>query len=142
MFTVQDAKGKLISAPMTTQHFESFEKELWFIGSKKSSLVQALRTPSEVNLSYADASAKDYLSLSGTAQLVDNPEKLAELWSDFYEVYFESENDPDIQLISVTPTGLEYWKSNGTLVNLFELGKALATGEKADLGERHSLRIQ
>ena len=141
MISSVDSDGKLTSCPMTTQGFEEFSGSIWFIGSKSSGLVHSLKLNPAVNLSYSDNSSKNYVSVSGSAALVEDAQKLEQMWSPFYQAYFDSPADPDIQIIQITAHSLEYWISNNVFVNLYEMGKALATGDKADLGERHKIDL-
>ena len=141
MISSVDSDGKLTSCPMTTQGFEEFSGSIWFIGSKSSGLVHSLQLNPSVNLSYSDNSSKNYVSVSGSAALVEDTQKLEQMWSPFYQAYFDSPADPDIQLIQITAHSLEYWISNNVFVNIYEMGKALATGDKADLGERHKIDL-
>ncbi|EXD36747.1 hypothetical protein J500_1158 [Acinetobacter sp. 479375] len=73
---------------MTTQNRE-FNGQVWFIGSKKSELCQSIQTDSQVNLAYV-TSSNHYVSIHGTANLVDDQSILDELWSPAYEAFFEN----------------------------------------------------
>ena len=83
-------------------------------------------------------SGRVYVSLSGTADVVDDRAKLAELWKVEWKVWFPGgKDDPNIVLLRVHGTAGEYWDNTGVagLKYLIEAGKALVTGTRPDVGE-------
>ena len=51
-------------------------------------------------------------------------------------------DDPTISLIKVQMEKAAYWTNeNNKLTQLFELGKAWATGKQADIGEHESIEV-
>ena len=56
----------------------------------------------QVNLSYADPRSQNYVSISGTAQIVRDRQKVQELWSEPLATWFpKGKDDPNIGLIRV-----------------------------------------
>lgn len=142
MLTVSTDEGHLHSHPMTTQQTE-FDGDVWFIGSKKSEQVACMRARPQVNVSYSNPGKGLYVSINGTAALVEDSAKLDELWSDFYEAYFpQGKTDPDIQLIRVNANGAEFWESDGKLHTLFAFARQKLTGKGGDdLGTNETVRL-
>lgn len=141
MVTFTTAEGHLHAVPMTTQQHE-FDGIVWFIGSKKSELVQNIQNTAQVNLAYSNISDNDYVSINGVAACINDPAMLDQLWSPAYEAFFEQgKSDPDIQLIRVTCNGAQYWKGAGTLVTLYKLAKASISGETESLGTSHTVKL-
>ncbi|WP_288408083.1 pyridoxamine 5'-phosphate oxidase family protein [Acinetobacter soli] len=139
MVTFTNHDGHLHSAPMTRQN-KTFDGNVFFIGAKHSELVQSITSQPEVNLAYSGSDS--FVSISGKAQCINDPQLLEELWSPAYQVFFkEGLHDPDIQLIQVTCHGAQYWEGDGKLVTLFKLAKASVTGEQDNLGESKSMRL-
>ena len=71
MLTVSTDEGHLHSHPMTTQQTE-FDGDVWFIGSKKSQQVACMRARPQVNVSYSNPGKGLYVSMNGTAALVED----------------------------------------------------------------------
>ncbi|KEF34646.1 general stress protein [Deinococcus sp. RL] len=142
MLTVQAEDGHLQAHPMTTQQTE-FDGDVWFIGGKDTAQVQSMRVRPNVNVSYADHSGGNYVSISGAAQLVEDRAKLEELWSDFYKAYFPGGmDDPNVQLIKIEAQGGEYWGSDGKLKNFLQMARAAVTGKPAtDLGTNETVEF-
>lgn len=141
MLTVVTDQGHLHAHPMTTQQTE-FDGDVWFIGSRSSQQVKDLRARPQVNVSYAQPDKGIYVSLNGTAELVEDAAKLTELWSDMYKAYFpEGQSDPDIQLIKISAHGGEYWESDGKLRTLFQMAKSAVTGQAEKTGDNDTVKL-
>lgn len=142
MMTTVTSEGHLHACPMTTSETSLGAKEIWFIGDKQTETVADIKENPQVNLAYVSQDDKDYVSINGTAELVDDQAKLDELWSPVYNAFYENgKEDADIQLIKVVPNGAEYWLSGNTLVNMFKMTvAAVQDGKTAEkLGENHSV---
>src|SRR5919112_5957683 len=74
MLTTVTEDGTLRSRPMATQQAE-FDGDLWFFTQANSPKVEELWHDRHVNVSYAAPDENRYVSVSGTAHLVQNPEK-------------------------------------------------------------------
>ncbi len=141
MLTVQTPEGHLHSHPMTTQDVE-FDGDIWFIGGKDTAQVSAMRSHPQVNVSYARPDKGVYVSVNGTAELVEDRAKLDELWSDMYKAYFpEGKEDPNIQLIRISAHGAEYWESEGKVRSLIALARGLVKGEEAHQGKNETINL-
>src|ERR1700760_590960 len=84
MMTTEAEDGLLHSRPMATQKTE-FDGTLWFFSGLNSGKISEIDWNPEVNLSYSDGSHNKYVSVSGTADIVDDRAKKEELWSDIYK---------------------------------------------------------
>ena len=141
MLTTVTDEGHMHARPMTTQQTE-FDGDLWFIGSKDSEGVHDMGQRPQVNVSYSDPDGSNYVSLTGTAELVEDRAKLDELWSDFYKTYFEGgKEDPNIQLIRINAHGAELWEGPGKVKALYELAKGAVTGQRGDMGTNETVRL-
>ena len=73
MFTTRHGNGHLHARPMTTQNKALEEDDsLWFFMSKKGDPVDDLKTDPVVNVVYADPSSDTYVSVSGTAAMIED----------------------------------------------------------------------
>ncbi len=143
MTTVTD-EGHLHACPMTTSETSLGAREVWFIGDKTSEAVADIDKNPQANLSYVSQDGKDYVSINGVAELVEDQTKLDELWSPMNNAFFEhGKEDENVQLIKVVPNGAEYWRTGNSLVNAAKLAAAaLQDGKVADsLGENGSVEF-
>ncbi|MBB2975491.1 general stress protein 26 [Microbacterium endophyticum] len=135
MLTSIQADGALVAHPLTVQESE-FDGDLWFIVAKDSPVASHLHINSHVGVSM---SSKDtWVSLTGSATLVDDETKLKELWSSSTEAWFpEGPEDPNITLLKFDAEGAEYWTSDGSSIvraaKLLSGNRPAGTNEKVDL---------
>jgi general stress protein 26 len=133
MLTTREPDGVLRSRPMMTQQVE-FDGDLWFFTSASAPKSVELQNDHHVNVSYADPGDQRYVSVSGMASLVRNPDKIRDLWNPLFKAWFpDGPDDPDLALIKVKVEQAEYWdSSSGKMVQLAGFVKALATGERLE----------
>ncbi|MCM3741936.1 pyridoxamine 5'-phosphate oxidase family protein [Oceanobacillus luteolus] len=124
----------LISRPMKTQEVE-FDGDLWFFTKKETDKYREILHEQEVNVAYV---GKSYVSVRGTAEIVEDVEKKKELWSKAYEKVMQtSYDDPNLILIKVKAEAAEYWET-GNLTKKIAFFYKRMTGkntESADINE-------
>lgn len=130
------ANGKLRSRPMSTQKFE-FDGDLWFFTSDQTHKVEEIEKDNEVNVAYSKPEDNTYISVSGTASIVKDRDKIEELWNPILKAWFpKGLDDPSLCLLKVSVEEAEYWDSpSSTLVQIAGFVKALVTGKSADGGD-------
>lgn len=146
MFTARHGNGHLHSRPMTTQNGANDRGAvLWFFMSRTGDPVADLQAAPEVNVAYADPGSDSYVSVSGTARIVEDDAKKQALFNGFAEAWFPGgAADPDLALVAVVIAHADYWdvKANKA-VQLFQMAKAALTGTPpADVGERGKVRMR
>jgi general stress protein 26 len=129
MLTSRDEDGKLTAHPLTVQESE-FDGDLWFIIGRHASAVEHVSRDANVGVSFS--SNDSWLSLAGTASIVDDGAKLRELWNPAVEAWFpEGPEDPNVTLLKVDTVSREYWDSpGGKVATMVALVKHKVTGEK------------
>ena len=144
MMTTRTHEDHLHSCPMNTTETSIGAKEIWFIGHNPSETVDNIKKNPEVNLAYVSQDDKNYLSITGRAELVEDKEKLDELWSVLYNAYFENGiEDPKVQLIKVVPHGAEYWANGNAITSAIKMTAAAVTDTAIEksLGENFSIEL-
>ena len=141
MLTTIDG-GALRSRPMSTQQFE-FDGDLWFFTSDRTHKIDEIEKDDRVCVAYSKPDDNVYLSCSGSAEVVKDRDKIEELWNPIHKAWFpEGLDDPTLCLLKVRVEQAEYWESSSsTLVQLFGMVKAIATGQEADYGENKKLAL-
>lgn len=143
MLTTEDEDGSLRSRPMSTNEMDE-DGTLWFFTQNLSPKVDEINRNHRVNISYASANADTYVSVSGDAVLVQDRQKIKELWNDILKAWFpKGQDDPTVALLKVTINKAEYWdQPGGRMVSFFKIAKALVTGEKHEEGQHEKLNFQ
>ncbi|HZJ52662.1 MAG TPA: pyridoxamine 5'-phosphate oxidase family protein [Myxococcaceae bacterium] len=142
MLTTVDGDGELHSRPMATQDVD-FDGTLWFFTAADSEKAAELEREARVNVSYADVDRSRYVSLSGSARLVRDRERIRELWKPFLKAWFpKGLDDPELALLEVAVTAGEYWDAPASrLVRLAGLVKGALTGTGMPGGEHGHLDV-
>ncbi len=141
MLTTIDG-GTLRSRPMQTQEAE-FDGDLWFFTSTDTHKTDEIEKDNRVNVAYASPGDNTYVSVSGTASLVNDKEKIEELWNPILKAWFpKGLDDPTLILLKVSVEQAEYWDStSSTVVQVGGFVKALVTGERADGGDHGRVNL-
>lgn len=106
MLTTVTEEG-LVSRPMKTQEVE-FDGDLWFLTMKDTGKYDELKQNPNVNVVYV---GKSYVSIRGTAELVDSKDKIKQYWNIAYEKMLKTTvDDPNLILIKVKAETAEYWE--------------------------------
>ena len=148
MFTTRHHEnGHMHSRPMTTQNGKGDENDkVWFFMSRSGDAAQDLAQAPQVNLAYVDPGKDVYVSVSGTAAVVDDAAKKKQLWNKVTEAWFPGgPDDPDLALVCVSISHADYWDvKSSKLVQLFAMAKAVVTGGgmPKDLGNHGRVQMQ
>ena len=147
MFTTRRADGQLVSRPMATQERVS-GVDLWFVTDVSSNKLDELGFDAHVNLSYYHVKSREWVSVAGIAQVTQDRNLIKELYKPDWRAWFGDEggerdgspSDPRLALILVEAQSVEYMVTTKPRpVVLFEVAKALLTGNPPNVGEERNL---
>lgn len=145
MLTHRHRDGSLQGHPLTTQNKSIDEGSvLYFFISNKSGMASRLREDGNVNMSYADTSSDNYVSIAGTASISDDQAKKEELFTPLAKAWFSGgATDPDLALLEVRIVHAEYWNAKDSKVTqLFKMAKSAITGERPqNMSEHKELNV-
>lgn len=130
MMTTVDHEGHLVSRPMAALQMDA-DGSLWFFTHRTAPKVDQIETNEHrVNVSFADVSDADYVSIAGTAEEVNDRVKIDELWNPQAKAWFpEGKDDPNLTLLKVHTDLAEYWDSNNsTMARFVQQAAAVITG--------------
>lgn len=131
MFTTRQGDGTLRSVPMARQQVDA-GSTLWFITARDTEHVRDVRADPKVALTFHGSGT--WVALTGTAEVVDDLDKLKELWSTFAQAWLpEGPEGENSSLIRVDVDTVEYWDSpGGRTASVLSLVKSKLTGETYD----------
>ena len=145
MMVTRRADGHLQARAMATQK-RAAGADLWFVTAEDTAKVRDLQADPCLNLSYYDNSSREWVSVSGTARLVGDREKIRELYATDWKIWFHDDgdprhgtaDDPRLLLIGVDIQSAVYLEVDKPRpVVLYEVAKGLLTGGTPELGETH-----
>lgn len=135
MLVTRTAEGQLRGRPMAVAGVDP-DGTLWFASDRRSGKVEELARDSHAAVTMQSGSK--YVSLSGTAAVVDDRAKVAELWKPAFQVWFPGgKDDPRLILLRLRGEAGEYWDNSGTggVKYLIEAGKALVAETRPDVDD-------
>ena len=143
MLTTVAENGDLHSRPMSSNGDIDSDGALWFFTSASSHKVHEVEKLSKVNVSFADPDNQHYVSISGTAQLVRDRNKIDELWRPEFKMWFPNgKDDPDVALLRVSPEKAEYWDSPASTIGyMLNFLSSMVSGKEADAGQNRKINF-
>lgn len=143
MLITNEKNGKNLSGrPMSIAKIDE-DGVMWFFTKESSFKVDKIEDNKKVSISVTNESSNNYLMIHGTAALVYDKTKMAELWTSIIKAWFPlGLEDPDMALIKVVPTEVNYWDSSSSkMVVLFNMLKAIITGKEYAEGEHGKISL-
>lgn len=121
--------GTLIARPMALQEVE-FDGDLWFFAERASRKVDHIAAHPGVNV--AVGSGATWVSVAGTAEVVDDVARKRELWSAAVGAWLpEGPESPQSVLVRVRAESAEYWDApGGRVATLLSFVKSRVTGTR------------
>jgi len=138
MLTTQQTTGDLVSRPMTPLQSQD-PGVLWFFMAQGSHQASEMLAFPRVNLNYTDPNRELYVSVSGSAELIQDQRKARELWNPALKAWFPGGvADPELTLLRVDVTQAEYWDArSGKSIQLFDMLHTAVTGEPSTQDTKH-----
>ncbi|WP_409188231.1 pyridoxamine 5'-phosphate oxidase family protein [Bradyrhizobium sp. RDM4] len=117
---------------------------IFFVTDLHSPKEDEIEAAPDVGLVFIDSSANAYLSITGRASVMRDPDKTRAVWRKTDEVWWPGgPTDPDVSLLRVEPFTAELWDGPASsAVAAFEFAKARLTGEKPNLGENRKVTVK
>jgi general stress protein 26 len=119
--------------------------ELYFATAVESPKVGEIRANPQVNVTMQDG--RRFVSVTGTARIVDDRALVDKLWSETWKVWFpKGKDDPSLRIVVVEPSEAAYWDAAGVqgLKYVFEMAKGYLSGRRptSDGDEVHAARVK
>lgn len=136
LMVTTDDDGKMRSRPMSVQQ-TSYDGNLWFFTRVTSCKIEHIEGNPDILLAYSDPGKQNYVSVTGTAEVVRDRAQIKSMWSEVLKTWFPNgPDDTDIALIKVSMQAAEYWDSpSSAMVLAYGYLKSRITGVAADHGE-------
>ncbi|MGI4022078.1 MAG: pyridoxamine 5'-phosphate oxidase family protein [Janthinobacterium lividum] len=142
MLVTVNANHEIHSRPMGTAKVDE-DGNIWFFTNEYSSKVDEVSHENKVVVTYSNPGNSTYLSIKGTAALVDDKEKMKEYWNPIIKAFFPNGlDDPKLTLLKIDTQEAEYWDSNSSkMVVGFQMLKAIVTGGRYDQGDHGKIQL-
>lgn len=131
-FMAQVGDQKVVARPMTPIVRRN-ENLVWFIAARESEQNE-LADENPVTLLFQDASDNCYVTVTGSVSVVDDRDRIEELWSPVMKEWFDGPDDPRIVCLSFDPREADIWDGPHRVVAGLKMLVTAATGARTDMG--------
>jgi general stress protein 26 len=137
------AGGRMRSRPMHAIP-DREENAVYFITDTRGAKDDEIAAAPDVCLAFADIGDNTFLSITGTAETVRDPDKAEEFWSTEAQAWWpRGPRDPAVRLLRVEPEQAEYWDTRGNSITVaLRLMAARMTGRPPDLGTNRKVNVR
>lgn len=134
-------EGDDIRARPMAAHTAREENAVYFLTDADSAKDADVARNPHVGLAFADAGGQKYVSVSGTAEVLNDRAKIKELWSTWAKAWWGGPDDPAIRLLKVTPKDAQYWDSPGTVVSYVKMLAAAVSSARPSVGDNAKVSL-
>ncbi|KQK31698.1 general stress protein [Bosea thiooxidans] len=141
MLVTHDGQGDELRARPMHAHGRREEDAIYFLTDRRHDKDDEIQINDNVCLAFADTGGQRYLSVTGTATVLDDRDRVHALWEVGNEAFWDGEDDPNIRVLRVRPSSAEFWDSPGKIVTSVKMAAAALTGSKPKLGENRKVAL-
>ena len=114
MLATRGDGGELHARPMSNNGQVEWDGDSWFFAPADGRLVAEIEANPEAVTTYRADDRFAWVALSGSADVVDDPEQKRRLWLDELERWFPNgPDDPNVALIRFSSTAAQWWTDQG-----------------------------
>ena len=141
MVVTRDAHGESLRARPMAARPALEEGAIYFLTDVDSPKAGEIQRDDMICLALADHKSKKYLSISGHAEIIDDRDRIKQIWSIFDKAFWPDESDPRIRILRVTPESAEFWEGAGAVVTAVKLATATLSGARMNLGANQKVEF-
>jgi general stress protein 26 len=118
------------------------EGAIYFLTDVGAPKAEEIRRNDTICLALADHKSRKYLSITGRAEIIDDQDRIKQIWSIYDKAFWPDQKDPRIRILRVTPESAEFWEGEGTVVAAVKLVAASVSGERMNLGTNEKVEFR
>jgi len=139
MLVTHDGEGDELRARPMHAHGKREDDAIYFLTDRRHQKDDEIQINDNICLAFADTGGQRYLSVTGTATVLDDRALVHDLWDASNKAFWDDENDPDIRVLRVRPSMAEFWDNPGRVVTSVKMVAAALTGAKLEFGENRKV---
>ena len=133
-----EAGGATTARPIgVVGDYREFDGTLWFVTDERSRKIAAIRDGAHTSLMFQDDAKGRYLYLTGHAEVVEDRDRVATLYTPIQRTWFpDGLDDPHIVAIRFRTNQGRFWEHyGGVLPMILALTKSVVTGTPGTAGD-------
>ena len=141
MVVTHDGQGQNMRARPMAMRPAELEAAIYFLTDVDAAKTGEICHNDAICLALADSKNQKYVSITGRGEIIDDPERIKEIWSIYDKAFWPDKDDPRIRILRVTPESAEFWEGAGAVVTAVKLVAASVSGERMDLGANEKVEF-
>ena len=141
MFVTHSGSNDALRARPMGVTAERDEHKLYMMADVRAYEDDEIKANQHVCCAFADKSSNKYVSVTGNASVSRDKALIKKIWSPASKVWFDSPEDPNICVLTVTPSDAEFWDGDGKVVSMVKMASAAVSGKRPDLGDVKKVKI-
>ena len=114
---VTRADGVVRGRPMSNNGKVEYDGDSWFFSYRETPKIEEIEADPHVELAYVATEKGAWVSIEGTAEVVEDDERKRALWEDGLEQWFtDGPDDDDVVLVKVRADRIHAWAQGEELV--------------------------
>jgi general stress protein 26 len=135
---VTHADGSVRGRPMSNNGKVEYDGDSWFFSYRDTPKIEEIEADPTVELAYIATERGTWVSIEGTAQVVEDDARKRELWDKQLEMWFKDGPDDDnVVLVKVSADRIHAWADGKELAGSAETGLEVIETEDEAKAEAH-----
>ena len=134
MLTTHDGTGDQLRARPMNANVRPEQNAVLFLTDTRNHKDDEIAKNSNVCISFSDSSNQKYVSLTGTAEVLNDRDMISDLWSLAAGAWWRDKQDPNIRDLKVTPVMAEYWDSPDLITTNAQSAEKALSGNRPNSG--------
>ena len=107
---VTRANGTVRGRPMSNNRRVDYDGDSWFFSYRDTPKLREIDADPNVELAYVGTDKGAWVSIEGTAEVIEDDDRKRELWEDSLEAWFsEGPDDDKVVLLKVSANRIHAW---------------------------------
>jgi general stress protein 26 len=117
------------------------EGAIYFLTDADAPKAEEIQRDETICLVLADSRSQKYVSITGYAEILDDRDRVKEIWSVYDRAFWPDKDDPRIRILRVAPESAEFWEGAGAVATAVKLVAAVASGERVNIGRNEKVEF-
>ena len=139
---VTHAAGQTMRARPMAARADQAQNAIYFLTDAGAPKDDEIRRDDNICLAFVDTSKQKYLSLTGRGEILNDREKIKQVWSVFDKAFWSDADHPAIRLLKIEPERAEYWERAGAVATAVKMIAAQVTGGRPNLGANEKVELR
>ncbi len=117
------------------------EGALYFLTDADAPKSEEIERNDNICIALANTEKQKYVSITGQAEIIDDRDRVKQIWSIYDKAFWSNADDPRIKILRVWPESAEFWEGAGAIATAVKLVAAGVSGRRVSLGKNEKVDL-